>query len=143
MQSSFCTHALGVLSQVGHWITATCWRSNNQGCKLHPLTMTTMTRADLIARWPILGSSTRMHTKGVMQQHATLRRVLRRFSNSKCFLEGFLDGTYKGFQKGQGFLEGSILWKALRRCSEGRNTFFCRVRPPSRAPYQREPFFCN
>ena len=28
-----------------------------------------------------------------MQQHATLRRVLRRFSNSKCFLEGFLEGA--------------------------------------------------
>ena len=31
------------------------------------------------------------HTKGVMQQHATLRRVLRRLSNNKCFLEGFLE----------------------------------------------------
>ena len=27
-----------------------------------------------------------------------LRRVLRRFSNSKCFLEGFLEGACKGFQ---------------------------------------------
>ena len=27
-----------------------------------------------------------------------LRRALRRFSNSKCFLEGFLEGTCKGFQ---------------------------------------------
>ena len=26
-----------------------------------------------------------------------LRRVLRRFSNSKCFLEGFLEGACKGF----------------------------------------------
>ena len=26
------------------------------------------------------------------------RRVLRRFSNSKCFLEGFLEGACKGFQ---------------------------------------------
>ena len=40
----------------------------------------------------------RVHTKGVMQHHATLRRVLRRFSNSKCFLEGFLEGACKGFQ---------------------------------------------
>ena len=31
-----------------------------------------------------------------------LRRVLRRFSNSKCFLEGFLEGTCKGFQQRQG-----------------------------------------
>ena len=27
-----------------------------------------------------------------------LRRVLRRFFNSKCFLEGFLEGSCKGFQ---------------------------------------------
>ena len=27
-----------------------------------------------------------------------LRRVLRRLSNSKCFLEGFLEGAFKGFQ---------------------------------------------
>ena len=27
-----------------------------------------------------------------------LRRVLRRFFNSKCFLEGFLEGACKGFQ---------------------------------------------
>ena len=27
-----------------------------------------------------------------------LRRVLRRFSSSKCFLEGFLEGACKGFQ---------------------------------------------
>ena len=27
-----------------------------------------------------------------------LRRVLRRFSDSKCFLEGFLEGACKGFQ---------------------------------------------
>ena len=27
-----------------------------------------------------------------------LSRVLRRFSNSKCFLEGFLEGACKGFQ---------------------------------------------
>ena len=44
-------------------------------------------------------SITRMHTKGVMQPHATLRRVLRRFSNSKCFLEGFFEGACKGFGK--------------------------------------------
>ena len=31
-----------------------------------------------------------------------LRRVLRRFSNSKCFLEGFLEGAFKGFQSRQG-----------------------------------------
>ena len=31
----------------------------------------------------------RVHTKGVMQQHATLRRVLRRFFKGRCFLEGF------------------------------------------------------
>ena len=35
----------------------------------------------------------RAHTKGVMQPHATLRRVLRRFSTSRCFLEGFLEGA--------------------------------------------------
>ena len=44
-----------------------------------------------------------------------LRRVLRRFSNSKCFLEGFLEGAgaFKGFQLKtkflEGFLEGSVL----------------------------------
>ena len=27
-----------------------------------------------------------------------LRRVLRRFSNNKCFLEGFLEGACEGFQ---------------------------------------------
>ena len=27
-----------------------------------------------------------------------LRRVLRRFSNNKCFLEGLLEGAWKGFQ---------------------------------------------
>ena len=27
-----------------------------------------------------------------------LRRVLRRFSDRKCFLEGFLEGACKGFQ---------------------------------------------
>ena len=33
-----------------------------------------------------------------MQQHAILRRALRRFSNNKCFLEEFLEGACKGFQ---------------------------------------------
>ena len=48
-----------------------------------------------------------------MQPHAALRRVLRRFSNNKCFLEGFLEGTCKGFSVKtrflEGFLEGSFL----------------------------------
>ena len=39
----------------------------------------------------------RVHTKGVMQQHATLRRVLGRFFKGRCFLEGFLEGAWKGF----------------------------------------------
>ena len=68
-----------------------------------------------------------------------LRRVLRRFFNSKCFLEGFLEGACKGCSVKtrflEGFLEGSVSYKALRRCLEGRNTSFRRVRPPSRAPY--------
>ena len=35
-----------------------------------------------------------VHTKGVMQQHATLRRVLRRFfRGSTSFQEGFLEGV--------------------------------------------------
>ena len=38
MQSSFCTHALGVLSQVGRRTTSSCCRLVDQGCKLHPLT---------------------------------------------------------------------------------------------------------
>ena len=42
-----------------------------------------------------------------------LRRVLRRFSNNKCFLEGFLEGACKGFSVKtrflEGFLEGSVL----------------------------------
>ena len=41
--------------------------------------------------------NSRVHTKGVMQPHATLRRVLRRLSNSKCFLEGFLEGACEVF----------------------------------------------
>ena len=44
-----------------------------------------------------------------MQQHATLRRVLRRFSNSKCFLEGFLEGACKGCRKDK------VLRTVLRR----------------------------
>ena len=42
-----------------------------------------------------------------------LRRVLGRFSNSKCFLEGFLEGACKGFSVKtrvlEGFLEGGFL----------------------------------
>ena len=37
-----------------------------------------------------------------------LRRVLRRFSNSKCFLEGFLEGACKAFSVKTGFLEGFL-----------------------------------
>ena len=40
----------------------------------------------------------RVQTKGVMQQHATPRRVLRRFFKNKCFSEGFLKGACKGSQ---------------------------------------------
>ena len=62
---------------------------------------------------------------------------LKDFKKSKCFLGGFLEGACKGFlvKTGflEGFLEGSVSLKALRRCSEGRNTSFCRARPPSRA----------
>ena len=40
-------------------------------------------------------------------------RVLRRFSNNKCFLEGFLEGACEGFSVKtrflEGFLEGSVL----------------------------------
>ena len=36
--------------------------------------------------------------RGVVQQHATLRRVLRMCFTSKCFLEGFLEGACEGFQ---------------------------------------------
>ena len=43
---------------------------------------------------PFTAQRFRVHTKGLMQQHATLRKVLRRFSNSKRFLEGFLEGTH-------------------------------------------------
>ena len=35
----------------------------------------------------------RAHTKGVMQPHAILRRVLRRFFKASAFLEGFLEGA--------------------------------------------------
>ena len=44
------------------------------------------------------GGISRVCTKGAMQQHATLRRVLRRFSSNKCFLEGFLEGACEGLQ---------------------------------------------
>ena len=37
-----------------------------------------------------------------------LRRVLRRFSNSKCFLEGFLEGALQGFSVKTRFLEGFL-----------------------------------
>ena len=74
---------------------------------------------------------------------ALLRRVLRRFSNNKCFLEGFLEGACKGFSVKasffEGFLEGSILWMALRGCLEGGNTSFRGVRPLSRAHYKGSP----
>ena len=64
-----------------------------------------------------MSAEDRVHTKGVMQQHATLRRVLRRFSNSKCFLEGFLGGALvRIFSKDkvlrralEGFLERGVL----------------------------------
>ena len=37
------------------------------------------------------------HTKGSCNRKL-LRIVLGKFSNSKCFLEGFLEGTCRGFQ---------------------------------------------
>ena len=64
----------------------------------------TLTPSDLLeSQAPICWSlenrdKFRVHTKGVMQQHATLRRALRRFSNSNCFLEGFLKGACRCFQ---------------------------------------------
>ena len=42
---------------------------------------------------PSLGCTPRGSCKNTL-----LRRVLRRFSNSKCFLEGFLEGACMGFQ---------------------------------------------
>ena len=67
-----------------------------------------------IARFKKLRSSSEMHgeiqsnclivvlgctPRGSFNNHATLRRVLRRFSNSKFFLEGFLEGAcFLGFQ---------------------------------------------
>ena len=45
-----------------------------------------------------------------MQPHATLRRVLRRFFNSKCFLEGFLEkAPVRVFSKDK------VLKRVLRR----------------------------
>ena len=41
-------------------------------------------RAKFFFSGPRFPPSNRVQTKGAMQQHATLRRVLRRFSNSKC-----------------------------------------------------------
>ena len=38
------------------------------------------------------------HTPRGSCNRTLLRRVLRRFSNSKCFLEGFLEGACKEFQ---------------------------------------------
>ena len=38
-------------------------------------------------------------TKGRFESGVeAFRKVLRRFSNSKCFLEGFFEGACKGFQ---------------------------------------------
>ena len=56
----------------------------------------------------------RTHTKGVMQPHATLRRVLRRFSNRKCLLRRVLRRRLvRVFRRKtrflEGFLEGSVL----------------------------------
>ena len=66
----------------------------------HAMTIVILTCAVLnkLATCNERSNETRVHTKGVMEQHATLRRVLRRFSSSKCFLEGFLEGACKGFQ---------------------------------------------
>ena len=61
-----------------------------------------------ISHW----AAKRVHTKGVMQP-TLLRRVLRRFSNSKCFLEGFLEGACKGFSVKTRFLEGFLEGSAL------------------------------
>ena len=53
----------------------------------------------------------RVHTNGVMQQHATLRRVLRRFFKVRAFLEGFLEGVGTGVVRGvlgrERFIEGA------------------------------------
>ena len=68
-----------------------------------------------------------------------LRRVLRRFFTSSCFLEGFLEGTCEGCQ-----YRDMVLRRVLRRGGfyrrrlEGRNTALRRVRPPLRAPYEKE-----
>ena len=67
-----------------------------------------------------------------LQSAVPTREHRRRFSNSKCFLEGFLEGAWKGF------LKDRVLRKVLRRehletapirCLEGTNTYRCRVRP--------------
>ena len=55
-------------------------------------------------------SQFRVHTKGSCN-NTLLRRVLRRFSNSKCFLEGSQQAPVKIFSKTrflEGFLEGSV-----------------------------------
>ena len=42
----------------------------------------------------VWSTKTRAHTKGhIMQPHALLSRVLRRFFEGSAFLEGFLEGT--------------------------------------------------
>ena len=52
-------------------------------------------------------------TPRVSCNNTLLRRVLRRLSNSKCFLVGFLEGACKGFSVKtrflKGFFEGSFL----------------------------------
>ena len=70
-----------------------------------------------------------------------LRRVLRRFSNSKYFLEGFLEGALQGLQSRERFLEGFLegggviegAWKALRRqkhaLSQSTTPFACTLIP--------------
>ena len=69
-----------------------------------------------------------------------LRRVLRRFSNSKCFLEGFLEGACKVFfskdrvlrrvLRRECFIEGA--WKVLRRqkhvLSQSTTPFACTLK---------------
>ena len=44
------------------------------------------------------GGFPRVDTKGVMQQRATLRRILRRFFKGRCFLEELLEGACKSYQ---------------------------------------------
>ena len=118
--------SLGIISQYSCWLSVTDGVLHNRACcpaNAIPTTRTSCccntsvttsvqaSQTDLdvgetspaslaifVSDSSVVGFANRCTPRVVMQPHASFRRVLRRFSNSKCFLEGFLEGACKGFQ---------------------------------------------